>query len=150
MQSLSRDTRSLWRETTQNLEAACGWRPVTPAPDEIADLTAPAIEKLRATDDINNRHVLTVWNQWTIARSFQIADNIGRLRALLRLVLYWRTLQRENPGDSEAAQGVLTGWHFARDHWGVQSPPIDPRRWDGYCETHVLEMVRRKEREARR
>jgi hypothetical protein len=146
MQSLSRDTRSLWRETAQSLELACGWQPMTPKPDALADLTPSAIEKLRATDDANSHRLLVAWNQWAVARSFQIADNIGRMRGLLCLLRYWRRVQRADPDDIEAAQGVLTVWEFAKTHWGIQTPPEDSRLWPAYCEHHVIAMARRKER----
>lgn len=148
MSDLTGSTRALWRSVTANLELGCGWRPMTQRPDEFEDLTPSAIEKLRATDDINSHQLLVAWNQWAVARSFQIADNIGRMRGLLCLLRYWRQVQRANPHDLEACQGVLTVWAFCRDHWGIATPPPDPRLWDSYCEKHVRAMAARKEREA--
>lgn len=146
IKSLQRDIRQLARETTAMLEEACGWRDIPPKPTEISHLTAEAIAELRASDDVSASHVLRVWNDSAVARSFAIADNISRMRGLLFLLRHWRDEQRSNPEDAEARNAVVKVWHFARDVWGIQTPPLDSRKWDPYCEHHVLEAMRRKER----
>jgi len=146
MKSLTRDTMQLVRETTEALEAACGWKEIPPRPAAIANLTAATIAELRASDDVSSAHVLRAWNESAVARSFAIADNINRMRGLLWLLKRWRDAQRANPEDDETAKGLLKVWHFARDVWGIQTPPLDSRQWDAYCEGHVLAMMRRKER----
>lgn len=146
---LGRDSRAMWRAVTEDLESACGWREIPPKPASIAHLTPSAIAELRASDDVTASHVLRAWNDSAVARSFAIADNINRMRGLLCLLRYWRKAERADPDDMEAAQGVLTVWHYARDHWGIQTPPTDSRLWDAYCEQHVLAMQHRKERESR-
>jgi hypothetical protein len=146
IKSLTRDTMQLVRETTAMLEAACGWKEVPPRPTEIAHLTAAAVAELRASDDVSSAHVLRAWNDSAVARSFAIADNISRMRGLLWLLRRWRDEQRKNPEDDETAKALLKVWHFARDVWGIQTPPLDSRQWDKYCEGHVLCMMRRKER----
>lgn len=145
MSDMTRDTRSLSRETTEHLELACGWQPLTSKPPAIAHLTASAIDKLRTSDDMNAAHLVTAWNEWAFARSFSVADNIGRMRSVLHLLRYWRRIQRQDPSDQEAHDAVQKVWAFARDHWGIVTPPTDARRWDAYCEDHVMTMAKRKE-----
>jgi hypothetical protein len=145
IKSLHRDTIQLVRETTAVLEEACGWKEIPPKPPAIANLTPRAVAELRASDDVGASHVLRAWNESAVARSFAIADNIGRMRCLLFLLKRWRDEQRGNPDDDDACQSLLKVWHFARDHWGIQTPPLDSRQWDAYCETHVMLMMKMKE-----
>jgi hypothetical protein len=147
---LGMDTRAMWRTVTEHLETACGWRSIPQKPTEISHLTPLAIAELRASDDVTRSHILRAYNDSAVARSSAIADNISRLRGLLCCLRYWRKVQRANPDDMEAAQGVLTTWHFARDRWGIQNPPDDSRQWDSYSEAHVLAMADRMERGQRR
>jgi hypothetical protein len=140
------DTMQLVRQTTAMLEAACGWREIPLRPAAIANLTPAAVAELRASDDISNSHVLRVWNESALARGSAITDNINRMRGLLWLLKRWRDEQRSNPEDDDACQGLLKVWHFARDHWGIMNPPLDSRKWDAYCEAHVMTMMHRKER----
>lgn len=141
----SRDTRSLVAATTAILEEACGWRDIPPKPAAICHLTPAAVAELRASDNVTTSHVLGAWNQSAVARGSAITDNIGRMRSVLYLLRYWRNAQRAKPDDGEACQAVLKVWAFARDHWGIVTPPMDAGQWDKYCETHVLAMMRRKE-----
>lgn len=146
IKSLNRDTRQLVRETTAMLEEACGWREIPAKPVEVADLSATAIAELRASDDISGSHLLRVYTESAVARSFAIADNISRMRGLLFLLRHWRDEQRSNPEDPEACASLQKVWHYARDVWGIRTPPFDSRQWDAYCENHVLVMMRMKER----
>jgi hypothetical protein len=146
MKVSNRDSHELVVATTEMLQEACGWRDVPPRPAVISHLTPAAVEELRATDDVTAAHVLSAWNESAIARSFAIADNIGRMRSVLYLLRYWRKRQRSDPDNAQACEAVLKVWAFARDHWGIVTPPMDAGLWDKYCEAHVLERAHRKER----
>lgn len=146
MKVSDRDSHKLVVDTTAMLQEACGWRDIPPRSAVISHLTPAAVEELRATDDVTAAHVLSAWNESAIARSFAIADNIGRMRSVLYLLKYWRNRQRGDPNDRQAADAVLKVWAFARDHWGIVTPPMNAGEWDGYCEGHVLLMARKKER----
>ena len=146
--SIAGDVRSLFVRTTADLERACGWREIPPVPPAISHLTSSTIAELRAGDDATASHVLRAWNESAAARSSAIVDNINRMRGLLCCLRYWRQVQRADPDDIEACKNVLAVWSFARDHWGIQQPPADSRLWESYCESHVLAMRDRKERQA--
>lgn len=96
-------------------------------PAHIRHLSVRDINELRSGSQLNDadRAQLRDWNEWAVARSSAIAENVNRLRGLLWCYRVLVRASQDNESDRDAAGFYELVRDFLAEVWRIPNPPLD-------------------------